>query len=284
MYKAIGLSLAVQLAAVLTLGAQQSPGIDTLFPAQPTGFVNDQAHLLDASAASAIAARLDHLRTVTGAEVTVVTLPSIGDYDAADVAREIGRKWGVGANAQIGDKRRNAGLVMLVVPHTSQHDGDLRIEVGQGLEGAITDATAGQIRDSMITFLQHGDYAGGIDAGTAMVGDLVARDLGVQDSSLVRPHPPAASHRGTEIKVIFYIVLFIIWIISLSFRRRGPGGRGGGGGLGSWVVPYMIGRSFGGGGFGGGGFGGSGFGGGGGGFGGFGGGGGFSGGGAGGHF
>ena len=45
-----------------------------------------------------------------------MTLPTIGDHDEGEVALAIGRKWGVGARAEIGDARRNAGLVLLLVP------------------------------------------------------------------------------------------------------------------------------------------------------------------------
>lgn len=280
MVKVIGIGLALQLGLGVALVAQQPAGIDTLFPAKPTGFVTDAAHLLDGPTTAAINARLDHLRSTTGAEVAVVTLPTIGEYDPADVAREIARKWGVGPNAPIGDRRRNAGVLMLVVPHTSAHSGQVRIEVGQGVEGAITDTRAGQIRDSMIPDLQRGQYGPALELGTAIISDIVARDLGLQDSSLVRPRAPPQSRNNGAGRIAIWVIVFIIWLVMISRRNRGgPGGRGGGGGLGSWIVPYMIGRSFGGSGFGGGGFGG-----GGGGFGGFGGGGGFSGGGAGGSF
>jgi uncharacterized protein len=280
--KAIGTLLALQLMVAFALPAQQE--ITKLFPAAPTGFVTDVAHLLDAGQAAALEARLKHLQDVTGADIAVVTLPTIGDQDPAAVALMIGRTWKVGGKADIGDKRRNAGLVMLLVPRTSEHKGEIRIEVGQGLEGAITDTRSGEIRDAMIEMLKQGQYAQALDVGTSVAADIIARDLGVQDSSLIRqrPAPRQGGNRIGTMRLVLYAIVFIIWIISIIMRNRGGrGGRGGGSG-GGWLLPYMIGRSFGGGGgFGGGGFGG---GGGGGGFGGFGGGGGFSGGGSGGSF
>jgi uncharacterized protein len=285
--KRVGAQLLLPLLLVARLAAQQGE-IAKLFPSQPTGFVTDVAHLLDAAQAAALEVRLQHLQQVTGADIAVVTLPTIGDRSPQEVALAIGRAWQVGGKAEIGDRRRNAGLVMLLVPRTADHKGEIRLEVGQGLEGSITDSKAGEIRDAMIPALKEGDYAAGLDVGTSMVADIVARDLGVQDTTLLRARRPAASRPSgvSTIKVVLYVIIFIIWVISLIVRNRGGGGRGGrggGSGLNSWLLPYMIGRSFGGGGgFGGGGFGGGG--GGGGGFGGFGGGGGFSGGGSGGSF
>jgi uncharacterized protein len=285
--KGTGALLALQLAIAAALPAQQGE-IARLFPRQPAGFVTDVARLLDAGQRDALEARLQHLQDVTGADIAVVTLPTIGDYAAGDVALAIGRAWKVGPNAAIGDKRRNAGAVVLVVPHTSDHRGAIFISTGNGLEGAIPDAKEGEIRDAMLPALSQGQFGTALDIGTTMLVDIVARDLGVQDSSLLRKQqerrvadPGDRMTARAIFKFIVYGIIALIWIISIIARNRGGRGSGGGGIGGGWLLPYMIGRSFGGGGgFGGGGFGG----GGGGGFGGFGGGGGFSGGGSGGSF
>lgn len=282
--KGIGSLLALQLAIAAALPAQQGD-VAKLFPAQPAGFVTDVAKLLDDGQRDALEARLKHLQDVTGADIAVVTLPTIGDRSPEEVALAIGRSWKVGGKADIGDNRRNAGLVILLVPHTSDHKGEIRFEVGQGLEGSLTDGKTGEIRDAMIPALSRGEYAPALDLGTSMAADVIARDLGVQDSSLLRKQPVRRvnERRSTfPLRIILYGIVALFWIISIIIRNRGGrGGRGGGIG-GGWLLPYMIGRSFGGGSFGGGGFGGGG--GGGGGFGGFGGGGGFSGGGSGGSF
>ncbi|MGH7593578.1 MAG: TPM domain-containing protein [Gemmatimonadales bacterium] len=276
--KGIGAIAALQLAWVTVLSGQQG-GTASVFPAHATGYVTDAAHLLDTGTHDALEARLQHLKDVTGADVAVVILPTIGDYAPADVARDIGRAWKLGDSAAIGDKLRNAGAVVLLVPRTADHKGEIYFSAGQGLEGSLTDARLGSIRDAMLPALSQQNYAAALDLGTSMIADVVARDLGVQDTSLLRARAPPRS--VNTFKLVIYAIIFVIWILSI-IARSGRGGGGGGGGLGGWLVPYLIGRSFGGGGFGGGGFGGGG--GGGGGFGGFGGGGGFSGGGAGGSF
>ena len=205
-----------------SLSGQQA-GIAKLFPAQPTGYVTDVANLLDGSTRQALEARLEHLQAVTGADVAVVTLPTIGDYAPVDVATQIGRAWGVGAKAAIGDKRRNAGVVVLLVPHTGDHKGEIFIAPGLGLEGAITDARAGEIRDAMIPALQQKNYGGGLDVGTSLIADAIARELGVQDTSLLRARPPPRS-TGRSVngfKVVLYAIIFIIWIISLVGAEPG---------------------------------------------------------------
>jgi uncharacterized protein len=271
--KAIALLTGLQLAAG-ALSAQDA-GIGSLFPARPTGFVTDVAGVIGAAEAR-ITDLAERLRSATGAEIAVVTLPTIGDREEADVAREIGRAWGVGATAEIGDQRRNAGIVLLVVPRQGGRPGTgrVRIEVGQGLEGIVTDVTAGRIRDLMGDRLASGDYSGAIQDGVEALAGIIARGFGVSDTVLTNARP-VATPRGTPGTPLgaLPILLFIIFLLLSGAFGRGRRRRRNV----FWGGPWIGGGFGGGGGWGGGGFGG-------GGFGGFGGGGGFSGGGAGGRF
>ena len=270
--KAIALLAGLQLMVVVAALAQSS-SVDSLVPARPVGFVNDFASLMDPADRERMDDLLTRLRDATGAEITVVTLPTIGEQDEAQVALAIGRKWGVGQRADVGDARRNAGMVVLLVPRRNHEPGTghLRIEVGRGLDGIVTDAAAGQIRrEVMGPLLAQEQYGPALTAGVGELVSLVARGFGVTDTALARTPRAVRSQPGSQL-VSFMPLLFFILILLLMSRggrwRRvywggGPwiGGGGGGGGCG------------GGGGFGGGGFGG------------FGGGGGFSGGGSGGRF
>jgi uncharacterized protein len=270
--KATALLVALQLTA--TGISAQSRGVDSLFPAQPVGYINDFAGLLDPSTEARLDALVQRLKSATGAELVTVTLPSIGQREAPEVALAIGRRWGVGAKADPGDPRRNAGLVLLVVPRQNHQPGTghLRIEVGNGLEGVVTDASTVGISDVMQPDLEREDYGAAIEKGVQTLVSTIARGYGVSDSALTAYQPPPEPGQGpATLNSILPIVLFIVFLL-LSARRSGGRRRrrnvywGGG----PWI----------GGGWGGGG----GFGGGGGGFGGFGGGGGFSGGGGGGRF
>ncbi|HEU5039454.1 MAG TPA: TPM domain-containing protein, partial [Gemmatimonadales bacterium] len=220
---------------------------------------------------------IERLRSASGAEIAVVTLPTIGDYSEAEVALAIGREWGVGARAEAGDPRNNAGVVLLLVPRQAGRAGSgyLRLEAGRGLEGILTDATAGRIRDLIIASLEGENYGPALLAGVeAMVG-VIARGMGLSDSALTnaRPLPAAPGPQGRPFggMLPLLLMLFFFFVISGAFGSRRRRRRV------YWGGPW-IGGGWGGGGWGGGG----GFGGGG--FGGFGGGGGFSGGGAGGRF
>ena len=84
--KAIALLTGLQLAAGALVAQDQ--GVRSLFPAQPSGYVTDAAGIVDQAAEARITSLAERLRAATGAEIAVVTLPTIGDREEADVARE----------------------------------------------------------------------------------------------------------------------------------------------------------------------------------------------------
>jgi uncharacterized protein len=269
--KATALLAVLQLMAAAR-GLAQGSDVERLFPSRPAGYVTDVASLLEPAARDSLEDLLTRLRAATGAEVAVVTLPTIGDRDEAEVALAIGRAWGVGARAEVGDQRRNAGLVVLLVPRQNHQagTGHVRIEVGQGLEGIVTDATSGQIRrEVMGPLLAQEQYGPALMTGVRAITGVIARGYGVTDSTLASAPLPAEPSSGpsSQFVSLLPILIFILFVI---LANRGGRRRRVYWGGGPWI--------------GGGGWGGGGFGGGGGGFGGFGGGGGFSGGGSGGRF
>ena len=268
------LAVVVLQLVLLSAPLRAQEGVEKLFPAQPTGYLTDVAGVIDPGSAARIESIARTLREKTGAELAVVTLPTIDRFEASDVALMIGRRWGVGARAEVGDKIRNAGVIILLVPRREGQAGKIRIEVGDGLQGVLTDATSGRIRDAMRPQLAAGEYGPGLVTGVETIAALVAKDLGVRDSTLVPPRGAASPGAGPPtflVLLLVFVFLAIMRALAGSARRGGTRGR----------RPRVYwGPGIGGGGWGGGG----GFGGGGGGFGGFGGGGGFSGGGAGGNF
>jgi uncharacterized protein len=221
----------------------------------------------------------------SGGEIAVVILPDLEGRTSEEVALAIGRQWGIGQQGDIGDRARNAGVVILLVPKETSRDGRgyIRIETGRGAEGFITDGTAGQIRDEAIPSLRAADYNSATELIVLRVAERFATEYGFTlDSAFAPPvtqRPPSVA-RGFP---WFGLVMLIVFLVVMSRVARSRGGS-------IFVPPPITGRRrrrndwWGGGGFGG--FSGGGWssGGGGGGFGGFGGGGGFSGGGSGGSW
>ena len=253
--KSIALVAVLQL-IVASVGAQ-SPGIDSLFPAQPVGHVNDFASVIDAGSSAAMEDLLARLRNATGAEVAVVTLPDIKDYSPNDVGVAIIRRWGIGAKADVGDARRNAGLAVLLVPKREgvANSGKIYVSVGQGLEGVITDAESGRVSDLMLPQLRQGEYGPALLTGVQSLVGTIARAFGVTDSTLANASPARpVSRPSSEFMQYLPLLLFILFfIVANSGRRRGRRIYWGGG---PWIGGGWGGGVGGGGGFGGGGFGG----------------------------
>ena len=246
-------------------------------PAAPIGYVSDFANILPADRVSLMTRIAEDVKAKSGGEIAIVTMADIGDRQASEIALAIGRQWKVGQNDAVGNRSRNAGVIILLVPKESNSSGRgaCRVEVGQGSEGFITDGMSGEICREATPFFREGDYARGLTVVTTLVAQRYAAEFGFElDTTLVRRRQ---TRTAPEIEINPLVVLIIIFVIIFLLSRAGRGGRGGGGGGG--FVPVIL-PNLGGGGWGsGGGWGGGG--GGGGGFGGFGGGGGFSGGGGG---
>jgi len=234
--------------------------------------VSDFANVIPPGQVARIEALANEVRAKSGGEIAVVTLADIGGRDEGDVALRIGREWKVGAASRIGDSTRNAGVVILVVPKETSSDGrgHVSIQVGQGSEGFITDAEAGDIRREAMPLLQRRDYGDAIELMSQRVAQRFASNFGFALDS-AGPVPMRRQGAGRTRPTGGFppgLVLFIFVILVLVLSR----GRGSGC---LWLaLASGAGRRCGG--WGGGGFGS----GGGGGFGGFGGGGGFSGGGS----
>ncbi len=268
---AIALPLQAQRAGPITIGTLKIPA--------PTGYVNDFAGVLDPQSEAAIGAIIDDVRTKSGgAEIVVVTLPSLEGRPVDDVAIAIGRGWGIGSRGAIGDSLRNVGTLLLVAPNERR----VRIEVSEGANNFLTAPETGRIRDQyMIPAFRGGDFATGIRMGVQALAQAHADRFGFVLSPGSAPppvRPPVQQPRGSRGGGFPPgLIIFLIIIIFVFLRNRGGGGGPGGRRRRGYGGPIIIPFPMGGGGWGGGGFGG---GGGGGGFGGFGGGGGWSGGGS----
>src|SRR5438445_11459939 len=256
----------LQLTALLLVAQIQLP--------PPRGYVNDFARVLDSASVAHMEAVIPEVRAKTRGEIAVVTLADIAERPAADVALEIGRRWGVGAKGEAGDPAKNLGVVVLLVPLKNHRPGtgQIFIATGRGAEGFLTDARVGRIRDAMTPYLAREEYGAGLAYGADLIAQAFAQEFGATlDAAPPSPRPAAPEVWLPTGATLFWIIFGLVFIVSVVRRRRGRRGR-------LW---WLAGGGWSGGGWGGGG---GGWGGGGGGFGGFGGGGGFSGGGAGGRF
>ncbi len=246
---------ALMLVALPASGAGHG-ALDAGAPAFPalTGPVVDDAHLLPSSVREHLAEKLAAYARGTSTQVVVVTVRSLHGYPIQYFGYRLGRHWG------IGQKGKNNGALLIVDADERQ----VRIEVGYGLEGTLTDAASFEIiHNIIIPRFKRGDYAGGIVAGT----DAILALLGGHAAAVRRAQVYNLSGTGA---LMTLIALFGVWPLVAGFLFRSRGGRGGrgpgqGGSGSSWLLwgalGLLSGLGGGGGGFGGG-FGGGGFGGG----------------------
>ncbi len=191
----------------------------------PRGFVNDFAGVLDAPSVQHIESVIAEVREKTRGEIVVVTLADIGDRPASDVAVQVGREWGVGAKGEAGDRTRNLGVVVLLVPRKNHRPGtgDVFIAVGRGAEGFLTDARSGRIRDAMVPFLAAEDYGKGAAVGVDLIAQGFAQEFGVTLTG-----PPDAV--GRTLPEPPGVQIPIGWILALILFGGGGGFSGGGAG------------------------------------------------------
>lgn len=229
-YRAI-LSLAFAF-ALLAGSAWAAPKFPPL-----TGRVVDQAGLLDAGARAQITEKLAALEQKTGTQLVVVTLASLDDYDIADYGYQLGRAWG------IGQKGKNNGVLLIVAPKERK----VRIEVGYGLEGALTDLQSDLIiRNDILPRFRAGDFPAGIERG---VDDLV-QVLSGGPLKVDQPRDRDGRSGGFDFGSFLFIALILgFW----AFRFFGGGGGGFGSGRRGGMY-FPMGGGWGGGGSGGGGF------------------------------
>ncbi len=121
-----------------------------------TGRVNDNAGVLSEGTRQALSERLKAYEEKTTNQVVVLTVSSLEGESVEDYAVAVFNAW------KLGQKGKDNGVLVLVAPN----DRSMRIEVGYGLEGTLTDGAAGSIiRNAMAPRFRSGDFDGGVEAG-----------------------------------------------------------------------------------------------------------------------
>ena len=139
------------LLSALTLTAQDIPPRPN-----PPKLVNDLANQLNATEEAELEQKLVAYNDSTSTQITVVIVPTVGEYPMADYAFKLGREWGVG------QKDKNNGIMLLWAPD----DRKVFIATGYGMEGAIPDAIAKRIvSQEIIPEFKNKMYYRGLDRG-----------------------------------------------------------------------------------------------------------------------
>ncbi|AZT91559.1 TPM domain-containing protein [Caldicellulosiruptor changbaiensis] len=144
-------------------------------------YVFDYANLIDSSDEEEMRALAKEIEDKSKAEIVVVTVETLGSYTIEEYANELFRSW------EIGDKELNNGVLILVNKENLLlgKKGRIRIEVGYGLEGAITDGKAGRILDEYaIPAFERNEYSKGIRDTFLAVASEVANEYGLKIDGL----------------------------------------------------------------------------------------------------
>ncbi|OGS58456.1 MAG: methanol dehydrogenase [Erythrobacter sp. RIFCSPHIGHO2_12_FULL_63_10] len=199
-------NLLVAIAALFAapLAAQDFPEL--------AGRVVDEAGIIPDDVEAELNLKLANLEAQSQRQLVVVTLPSLQGYDIADYGYQLGREWG------IGDETRNDGALLIVAPTERK----VRIEVGYGLEGYLTDALSSLIiQNSILPRFRADDYPGGIVAGAdAIIAQL---QLPEEEARLVAQQAgqKRESDGGFPIGAVIWIAIILFFFVLPMLRGRG---------------------------------------------------------------
>lgn len=159
-------------------------------PASSGIYVQDYAEVISAPVHSYLQNLGRQLDQKTTAQLAVVTVKSLNGSPLEEYSLKLLRDWG------IGNKEKNNGVLLLV----STGDRKSRIEVGYGLEGALTDSLTGQIQDQyMIPYFRKGNYEEGIARGYEALALRIAKEYNVQLAvSGFNNHSPGTVKAGAD--------------------------------------------------------------------------------------
>lgn len=162
-----------------------------------TGRVVDQAGLIDAATEAALTAKLAAFEQKSSDQIVVATMDSLDGDSIEDFANRQFRAWGLG---QAGE---NNGILLLV----AKDDRKMRIEVGYGLEGTLTDLHSKLIiENTMVPAFRAGDFSGGISRA---VDDIIM----VLEGNAAELEARAERNQDAPADIDWFVVIFVtLWV------------------------------------------------------------------------
>ncbi len=195
-------------------------------PGKPQGLVSDFANVLKAEERQALEAKLQALQRSSGSQVAVVTVPSLGGDTVENYAVELFKDWGIGQQG-----RDNGVLILAAV-----EDRQVRIEVGYGLEGALTDAESARIiRDIITPAFKNGSYAEGLSGAADRVAAALAGEAPPPDQA------DGSSGMKFNFDIIWFLFFLPMWLGSVLGRSKSWWAGGIIGGLAGVVLGFIFG-------------------------------------------
>ena len=193
-----------------------------------TGRVVDLAHVLPTSAVESVSARLATHEATTSNQVAVLIVPSLAGDALEEFSHRVATVW------KLGQKGTDNGVLLLVAIQERK----VRIEVGYGLEGTLTDARSARIiRNDILPRFRSGDLPGGVAAGI----DAIVRTIEGTYQASERPVPQQGTDLLGQIMIAIMVGLMLGFILLNINRLLGPiAGTGLSFLLAPWLVPAVI--------------------------------------------
>ena len=201
-------------------------------PGKPSGYVNDFAHIFKAETITSLNTELTNFRNKTTSEISVVTVPSLGDETIESYAPKLFKEWG------IGQAKQDNGVLLLVAPNERV----VRIEVGYGLEPVITDIESSHIISDVITpAFKAGDYDKGVIEGTKRLELDAINEYPVSTTENTSQNHTQSSTVFSLLSHLFYPIIFGLIMLSSFLARSKSWWAGGviGAGLGVLVLVFV---------------------------------------------
>jgi uncharacterized protein len=191
---------------------------------KPEGYVSDFAHTIDPTSKAQLERYCATVEQATGAQIALVTIPSLQGEPIEDVANTIFRAWGVG------QKGKDEGIMLLLAVGDRRN----RIEVGYGLEPILPDGFVGSILRQMRPALRQEQYGEALKAAADTIGSTIAKSKNVSLTAQL----PRQARPETDDTIPWPLIIGGIFLLLWLSRMRGPRGYGGGGGGG--FLPGLI--------------------------------------------
>ncbi|MTI39775.1 TPM domain-containing protein [Fulvivirga lutimaris] len=167
--------------------------------------VTDLTNTLTTSEKSRIESELENLEQTKGSQIAVLIVPTTEPEPIEDYSIRVAEAW------KIGREGVDDGVILLI----AKNDRKLRIEVGYGLEGAVTDAKSRQIIEEYITpAFKQGDFGGGISDGVHAIAQLIAGE------ELPEPNYSANDTNGEGLNGWFIFIFFLALIVSSVTKKK----------------------------------------------------------------
>jgi uncharacterized protein len=175
-----------------------------------TGRIVDAAEIIDAGSKPEIERKLEDLESKSGIQLVVATIKSLEGQDIESYANQLFRTW------KLGEKTKNNGVLLLVAPSERK----VRIEVGYGLEGTLTDALSNVIiTNGLVPRFKSGDFTGGISRGVDdIIAVLTTDPSDWQQRSSFRADRPQKTDPVNWVMFAGIIIVIFLLIWSPGFR------------------------------------------------------------------